>query len=214
MFSKFTLAACALLLLVSSVACSTNSFLPVREYGPVTQNGTALGQRTVSDPHAFSPGTQRSWMEVCQRTVKSQKNGAFKWTETTYGEPCTFTAEQPGTNFVTYSPYVNGMATPLIQAGAILGASALLADGIRDSAARTTNSNGNSNTATNSNTNGNSNNAAGGNGGAGGQGNGGAGGNGQGGNGGQGGVGGNGGNGGQGGHGVGNQCQGNSCGGQ
>jgi len=117
------------------VGCSTNSFLPVHDF----TNGTTLGQRTVSDPHAFSPGTQRSWMEVCQRKDTKQKNGSFKWTETEYVQPCTFTAEQPGTNFVTYSPYVNGLATPLIQAGAILGASALLADGIRDSRSSTTN---------------------------------------------------------------------------
>ena len=125
------------------MGCSTNSFLPVHDF----TNGTTLGQRTVSDPHAFSPGTQRSWMEVCQRKDTKQKNGSFKWTETEYVQPCTFTAEQPGTNFVTYSPYVNGLATPLIQAGAILGASALLADGIRDSGSRTTNSTTNSNTA-------------------------------------------------------------------
>jgi hypothetical protein len=170
------------------VGCTTNSFLPVHEYGDAKKNGRTLGQRTVSDPHAFAPGTQRSWMEVCERKVTAQKSGTFTWTETEYIQPCTFTAEQPGTNFVTYSPYVNGMATPLIQAGAILGASALLADGIRDSAARTSNTNGNtnSNSATNSNSNSNSNNANGGQGGAGG--------NGQGGNGGAGGNGGNGGN--------------------
>jgi hypothetical protein len=110
---------CILMVLVLVVAaCSTNSFLPVHDYA----NGTTLGQRTVSDPHAFSPGTQRSWMEVCQRVTKEEKNGTFKWKETTYVQPCELSAAQPGTNFVTYSPYVNGMATPLIQAGAILGA--------------------------------------------------------------------------------------------
>lgn len=183
-------------------ACSTNSFLPVHDYA----NGTTLGQRTVSDPHAFSPGTQRSWLEVCQRKENKQVSGKFKWSETTYVEPCEPTSIE-GTNFVTYSPYVNGLATPLIQAGAILGASAILADGIRDSASRTTNTNNTSSnggtqfqgqgqlqgqSSTNFNSNLNSNHATGGNA---------TGGNGFGGQGGHGGNGGNGGNGGQGGNG-------------
>ena len=37
------------------VGCSTNSFVPVHN---LTET-TTLGQRTVSDPHAFAPGTQR-----------------------------------------------------------------------------------------------------------------------------------------------------------
>ena len=133
---------CIMLVLVS-FGCSTNSFLPVHEYGVLGKDGTTLGQRTVSDPHAFSPGTQRSWMEVCQRKVAD----TFFGTDITYKQPCEVT-QLTGLNFVTFSPYVNGLATPLIQAGAIVGASALLADGIRDSASRTTNSTTNTNTNT------------------------------------------------------------------
>ena len=92
MFSKYSVLAICVLLVGSFAACSTNSFLPVHQYGDPSSNGTALGQRTVSDPHAFAPGTQRSWMEVCQRKVVKNVNNTI-WDEITYHEPCTLVAE-------------------------------------------------------------------------------------------------------------------------
>ena len=120
------------------VGCSTNSFVPVHN---LTET-TTLGQRTVSDPHAFAPGTQRSWLEVCQRQVSADKKKTV-----TYVEPCT-SVILDGTQFATFSPYVTGIATPVIQAGAIVGGAALIGNGIRHSGSTTNNSNGNTNTAT------------------------------------------------------------------
>ena len=121
------------------VGCSTNSFVPVHN---LTET-TTLGQRTVSDPHAFAPGTQRSWLEVCQRQVSADKKKTV-----TYVEPCT-SVILDGTQFATFSPYVTGIATPVIQAGAIVGGAALIGNGLRHSGSTTNNSNGNSNTNTN-----------------------------------------------------------------
>ena len=120
------------------VGCSTNSFVPVHN---LTET-TTLGQRTVSDPHAFAPGTQRSWLEVCQRQVSADKKKTV-----TYVEPCT-SVILDGTQFATFSPYVTGIATPVIQAGAIVGGAALIGNGLRHSGSTTNNSNGNSNTNT------------------------------------------------------------------
>ena len=120
------------------VGCSTNSFVPVHN---LTET-TTLGQRTVSDPHAFAPGTQRSWLEVCQRQVSADKKKTV-----TYVEPCT-SVILDGTQFATFSPYVTGIATPVIQAGAIVGGAALIGNGIAKSGSTTNNSNGNTNTAT------------------------------------------------------------------
>lgn len=150
MFSKTVFSTICIMLMLVSLGCSTNSFLPVHEYGVLSQSGTTLGQRTVSDPHAFSPGTQRSWLEVCQRKVTE---GTVYGTNVDYVQPCEVSTL--ATNFVTFSPYVTGIATPIIQAGAIVGGAALLADGIRDSASRTTNSTTNTNGASNNNTNSN-----------------------------------------------------------
>lgn len=138
MFHKSVFSTICIMLMLVSFGCSTNSFLPVHEYGVLSKNGTTLGQRTVSDPHAFSPGTQRSWLEVCQRKVTE---GTVYGTNVDYVQPCEVSTL--ATNFVTFSPYVTGIATPIIQAGAIVGGAALLADGIRDSASRTTNSTSN-----------------------------------------------------------------------
>ena len=111
------------------VGCSTNSFVPVHN---LTET-TTLGQRTVSDPHAFAPGTQRSWLEVCQRKVSADNKKTV-----TYVEPCT-SVILDGTQFATFSPYVTGIATPVIQAGAIVGGAALIGNGIRQSGSRTNN---------------------------------------------------------------------------
>lgn len=116
------------------VGCSTNSFVPVHN---LTET-TTLGQRTVSDPHAFAPGTQRSWLEVCQRQVSADKSKTV-----TYVEPCT-SVILDGTQFATFSPYVTGIATPVIQAGAIVGGAALIGNGLRHSGS-TTNSTNNAN---------------------------------------------------------------------
>lgn len=130
LFQQWTQFCIAVLLVAVLAACSTNSFVPVHDLG----NGTTLGQRTVSDPHAFAPGSQRSWMEVCQKKETQGKAGK----SVNYVEPCEGVNIQ-GTQFVSFSPYVNGIATPVLQAGAIVGSSAILSSGIARSGSRTTN---------------------------------------------------------------------------
>lgn len=186
-----------LVMTVFLAACSTNSFLPINTVG-----NQMMGQRTVSDLHAFAPTTQRSWVELC--TVK--KEVGVLWDTTTFVSPCE-PVTVVGSNFVSASGYIASLAGPLIQAGAIVGGAYLIGDGISKSGSQTnvgqTNGGGNSssnsgaisgskssasNSNLNVNANANFNHAEGGRGGLGG-------------NGGNGGLGGNGGNGGLGGNG-------------
>jgi hypothetical protein len=94
------------------------------------ENGKHRVQRTVSDPHAWAPTTQRSWMETCDATpisAKPKENGF----EQEYNYHHCVTEGQ--VQFSTNSGYMDGFGKSVVQTGAILGAAAILADGIRDS---------------------------------------------------------------------------------
>lgn len=126
------------LMVLLIVGCAGTSFVPVHNY----DNGTTLGQRTVSNPMGFAPGAQTTWMETCTRKVVKGAFGA----STTYVEPCEV-VNITGTHFVSFSPYVTGLATPIIQGGAIVGGAALIGNGISQSGSRSSNSTTNTNSA-------------------------------------------------------------------
>jgi hypothetical protein len=174
--------------MLALVACSGQNFVVIEDaphgFGP----NQTLGLRTATDLGALAPTTKMAWLEVCDKVVTTTgKNPAPVYTDTQYVNCGPADHYQQIADKSTSTGFVAGLAAPVIQAGAMLGSAAILADGIRDSGSRTTNNNTTTSSAknknTNSNVNGNSNNA-----------NGGAGGNGQGGNGGAGGNGGQGGN--------------------
>lgn len=75
-------------------------------------------QRTISDPHAFAPSVQRSWMETCDKNDKGEYVNC---------------AEQGTVQFATTSGYLDGLGAAALYSGAIVGGSALIGNGLKHS---------------------------------------------------------------------------------
>jgi uncharacterized membrane protein YgcG len=181
--------------MLAMIGCSGQNFVVVEDAPRGFAQNQTLGLRTATDLGALAPTTKMAWLEVCDKVVaKSGKAPAPVYETISYVNCAAADHHQAIADKSTSTGFVAGLAAPVIQAGAMVGSAALLADGIRDSGSRTTNNNNTSSTAKNKNSNENTNTNVNGN-----NANGGAGGNGQGGNGGGGGNGGSGGNGGNGG---------------
>lgn len=88
------------------------------------EGGRYTVQRTVSDPHAFSPTTQRSWMEICNEKIDEEylhctRDGLVQ--------------------FATVNGYLDGLGGAALYSAAIVGGAYFIGDGIRHSGSTTTN---------------------------------------------------------------------------
>ena len=107
------------------VGCSSGtSFVPVEKRGEMMH-----GQKTVNDSFVFHPGAQHSWMTDC--TITQDKDG-----KEIYVAPCK-AAFNPGAHFVSSTPILPGVVSTVVTAGAIVGGSYLIGDGISKSGSRT-----------------------------------------------------------------------------
>lgn len=84
-------------------------------------DGTYRNQRTVSDPHAFAPTHSRSWLETCKAKPGTQEPDYTNCVETV--DP----------RYATTSGYLDGMGASMVQAGAIVGGSYLIGQGLKGS---------------------------------------------------------------------------------
>ena len=107
--------------LVMLVGCSS-----VSNVSYPLADGTFRNQRTVSDPHAFSPTTQRSWMEIC--AAKDGQVGA-KDLEPDY----TKCGESADLQYAVNAGYLDGFAGAAVQAGAIAYAGHAIGRGLGNS---------------------------------------------------------------------------------
>ena len=118
------------LLLFITVGCSGVSVV-----GYPLENGKHMVQRTVSDPHAFSPTTQRSWMEVCEKKVT---NDDFNLPEVEYKN-----CETNGlVQFSTTNGYLDGLGSAALYSGAIVGGAYFIGKGLGDSGSNVSQSGG------------------------------------------------------------------------
>lgn len=84
-------------------------------------DGTYHNQRTLTDPHAFSPTVQRSWMEICQAKADA-------------AEPDYTQCSSQGTvQFATTGGYLEGLGAAALYSGAIVGGAALIGNGLAQS---------------------------------------------------------------------------------
>lgn len=120
------------------LGCSGVSRVYIADYAT---GGKALIQTTVSDPHAFAPTTQRSWLELCEKATPKPRvmragNEAIELRDYDYVN-C---QRQGDVQFTTASGYITGLAGPLLYSGAAVGAAALIGDGLAESGDRSSNS--------------------------------------------------------------------------
>ena len=114
-----------LITLLTITACSGVSNVSYQR-----ADGTFHNQRTVSDPHAFAPTAQRSWLEICQPIKGTTEPDYMNCTEAT--DP----------RYATTSGYADGIGTAVVQGGAFVGGMYLLGQGIADSGSVTNQSGG------------------------------------------------------------------------
>lgn len=119
--------ACSVLL----SGCARVSRVPLYELKEAT--GRVQVQTTVSDPHAFAPTAQRSWLEEC-----TYERLPFEPGGEDYGFKDCSKATDP--QFTTASGYISGLAGPLLYSGAALGSAALIGNGLADSRSTTSTS--------------------------------------------------------------------------
>lgn len=125
-----SLGSCALVLcFMFLAACSTDSFVAHPIGG-----GQYLVQRAVSDPHAWATTVQTSWLEFCSGQEKPAPWGNYTTLEL-------FDCKQEG-GFKTFTQtgYVSGVLAPTINAAGMVGAGALIGDGLKKSGSTTNNS--------------------------------------------------------------------------
>jgi hypothetical protein len=110
-------ASVALLMSVLVVGCSSVSNVSYKQ-----ADGTFKNQRVISDPHAFAPTAQRSWLEVCQA-----KQGMPD--EPDYGN-CNNAVDS---RYATVSGYADGIGSAVVHSAGFVGGMYLLGQGIADS---------------------------------------------------------------------------------
>lgn len=115
-------------IMVLVMGCAGVSRIPLDE----KYTGRQLVQTTISDPHAWAPTTQRSWLELCDVTVAPSKIGwwleLFEW-EHKFAN-C---VPQGEAQFSTATGYIAGAMQPLIYSGAMVGSAWLIGDGLSKS---------------------------------------------------------------------------------
>jgi hypothetical protein len=115
-----------LVLLVSG--CATDSFVAHPLGG-----GQYLVQRAVSDPHAWATTVQTSWLEYCAGKTVPAAWGSYSNLEL-------FDCKQEGPfKTFTQTGYVSGVLAPTIGAAGMVGAGALIGDGLKKSGSTTSN---------------------------------------------------------------------------
>lgn len=134
MFNRFSL--CFVLIVGLLVAgCATNSIVPVYDL-PDQPNGNGqkrqIVMHTVSDPHAFATTVQRSWLEDCAFVREKDAND---WTWERWKDCHPVALE--GTHVATSTGYISGLAGPALQAGGMVGAGALIGNGLSKSGSQT-----------------------------------------------------------------------------
>lgn len=118
--------------LVFVAGCSTDSFVSHPLGG-----GQYLVQRSLSNPHALAATPQTNWLETCA--------GKDTYDEVGTHHLDLFDCRQTGGYWYTQQTgYISGILAPALQAGGMIGAGALVGDGLRHSGA-TSNSTTNSN---------------------------------------------------------------------
>lgn len=112
------------------VAFLTAGCSGVSVVGYPLDNGKHMVQRTVSDPHAFAPTTQRSWLEVCDRRVETRETPSGQVEEVEHYDNC----ERDGqVQFTTTNGYLDGLGAAALYSGAIVGGAYFIGKGIGDS---------------------------------------------------------------------------------
>lgn len=119
-----------LCMIVSVIGCTGVSVV-----GYPLDDGQYLVQRTISDPHAFAPTTQRSWLEVCTRRVETVQHGQANASEIEHFEHC---QRDGSVQFTTTNGYLDGLGSAALYSGAIVGGAALIGTGIAQSGSTTT----------------------------------------------------------------------------
>lgn len=128
-----------LVLLIVSLGCQSVSEVILDK-----KDGTALVQRTISDPHSFSTTSQHTWLESCTLTKSVEVITSYEGNKYNKEVNNLSNCKQVSPyQSVSSTGYIQGLAAPLIQAGGMIGAGALIGDGLRDSGSITNNSNTN-----------------------------------------------------------------------
>jgi hypothetical protein len=109
----------SLLSVVLLVGCAGVSRVPLDKALTARQ----VVMTTVSDPHAWAPTTQRSWLELCDVTAKPAFDDkySFEWVHTF--QNCVPSGE---VQFTSATGYVAGLVGPVLYSGAALGSAALI----------------------------------------------------------------------------------------
>lgn len=124
----------AVLCLMLVAGCSTDSYVTHPLGG-----GQYLVQRSLSNPHAWAATPQTNWLETCAGKEVFNPQGLDKLE--------LFDCKSAGGYWYTQQTgYLSGILAPALQAGGMIGAGALVGDGLKHSSNNTTSS-------TNSNTN-------------------------------------------------------------
>lgn len=129
--------------LLVGVACAGVSRVPVV---PASQHDNkvairGLVQTTVSDPHAFAPTTQRSWLEVCDyRVDRGEDENVVQFPDYIY-ENCT---RDGAVQFTTTNGYLDGLGSAALYSGAIVGGAYFIGKGLGDSGSNVSQSGGGS----------------------------------------------------------------------
>lgn len=137
--SRFLGSLVVVLCLVSLAACSTDSFVAHPLGG-----GQYLVQRSLSNPHAWAATPQTNWLETCAGKEKHYPQG-------TDGLDLFDCKSAGGYWYTQQTGYLSGILAPALQAGGMIGAGALVGDGLKHSGS-TTSSNSTTNATTSSST--------------------------------------------------------------
>lgn len=110
-----------MLCVIVLTACSGVSRVPLALHGGEV-DGKVMVQTTVSDPHAFAPTTQRSWMEVCDYKKTEDHQEVYS------------NCDRAGiVQFTTQSGYLDGLGSAALYSASIVGGAALIGNGISKS---------------------------------------------------------------------------------